>query len=292
MAKARKLEAAGRSSGDQSRMTGRFSSLGASGRHLGNLSRDFARMAHRNMHLPKTYSLRVPLRVHGEVETDQRIDMFLPHESMSWLAGRGRTHFESRLCPGGWPAVEEWWRERRREPWYDTHPAKQLLKSGVKVLPLQLYGDDAEMSKGGSALVFTYSSPNCALSSWSSKMLIAVVPLRICTDETLETIYACVRWSFDVLLSRRWPTHDCWGEPWTDWRRDKAGSLLCQDMECAGIIVRVLGDWKWLKEALGLTRYWKTRHICHMCCAVATIDKMATALTGCTRTSATRLGGG
>ena len=105
--KARKLQAAGRSSGDQSRMTGRFASLGSSGKFAGNLSRDFSRMVHRNMQLPKMYSLRVPLKVHGEVDADQHIDMFLPHESMSWLAGRGATHFEPRLCPGGWPAVEE-----------------------------------------------------------------------------------------------------------------------------------------------------------------------------------------
>ena len=274
--KAQRLHAAGQSSGDTSRRTAVFAGLGAAGKYAGNLARDFRVMAYRNQRLIRPYSLEVPLKnADGVVDPSvtTSIDILLPHESFAWLASRGPAHFESRLCPGGWDSVSEWWKARREEPWYDQHPATQLLNSDVKMLPMQLYGDDAEMHKGNSALVLTYSSPLCSMPSWHSKMLIAVVPLRLCGPETLETIYACVRWSFDVLLGRRWPEHDCWGNVWQDWRQHRAGEFLNPDMQCGAAVVRLLGDWKWLKESLGLTRYWKTRFICHLCCAVATIDK-------------------
>ena len=219
----------------------------------------------------------MPLKVdacNDDPTATSSIDILLPHESFAWLASRGPLHFESRLCPGGWDSVAEWWVEHRSEPWFDPHPAKDLLNAGVKVVPVQLYGDDAELSKGGNALVLTYSSPLCGLPSWKSKMLIAVVPLRLCTPATLETLYACVRWSFDVLLGRRWPERDYWGKVWDDWRSERAGQFLCVHLECAAVVVRLLGHWQWFKETLGLSWYWKTRHVCHLCAAVSHVDKL------------------
>ena len=267
--KGQQFAGAGKGDGlEQADLAG-LSHLGSDGQYPNNMFRDFKRHVHQEVHdMPRPYNAQLPMLNTDGKEVMRGHDMFLPHEIFGWLAQRPEL-FLRRVCGGSWSVVDNFWGAHKDDEWFVKHPAKELLGKDIRVAPVQLYGDDAQMTKGTSALVLTWSSPCCRLSSWQSRFLITVLPLLHITAQTLERVYGLVRWSFEVLLARRYPSRDPFGKVWPEcWRRELGGKFLAPHGATA-VLTGVLGDWKWIKESFFLKRYWKCMNICHLCRAVS-----------------------
>ena len=168
--------------------------------------------------------------------------MLLPHELYSWFADKPM-QFDARLLGGSYETCRDWFAERRNEPWFKGSAIEQRLDADVRVVPIMLYGDDAELQKRESALILTWSSPmQSNLGVRKMKMPITVVPLRLATATTMKQIYALIRWSFQLLWHRKWPRKDPFGQDWTDWREAMAGEWLDPRHHSAATLVEVCGD--------------------------------------------------
>ena len=233
------------------------------------LYRDFRRHARRLHDMPEMFWTEIPLfNANGQVEEVSH-PVLLPHETFSYLADGYPQRFLERVCGGSWRAVKRYWKDHSRDDWCEAHREAQTLReSGVDVAPCTLYGDDAEMHRGSAATIVTWSSPLCCLPTWESRMLVTVLPLRHVTPDTMEALYKVIRWSFDVLLSRRHPTHGPDGKPMEGARGRRAGTPLSPDGSTM-VVIQILGDWKFIKECLLLKRFWGAHRICHCCAAVA-----------------------
>ena len=234
-----------------------------------NLNRDFRRHARRCCpDMPDTYLVDIPLmNDNGQVEAWPH-PVNLPHEFFSWLAFNHRERFLERVCGGSWDTVNAYWDNHASDEWCHASPARELRETGVRVAPCTLYGDDAEPHRGSAAMVVTWSSPLCFLSTWLSRVLITVLPLRHVVPESLEVLYEVIRWSFDVLLSGHHPARGHDGKRLNRARRKRAGTPLSPDGSRMAV-TQILGDWKWIKESLGLCRHYGAHRVCHCCGAVA-----------------------
>ena len=81
-----------------------------------------------------------------------------------------------------------------------------------------------------------------------------------------------LRWSLEVLGTGKWPATDHNGEPWpegsTRAARARAGEDLAEGW--VALFWEIVGDWKWLAEAVGFKsqkRYYNCNDICHKCAA-------------------------
>ena len=87
-------------------------------------------------------------------------------------------------------------------------------------------------------------------------------------SEALAEVYRVAKWSFECLLRGRFPHHDHNGHCWKHgtWRARQAGSPLdVSGRDCRACLAELMGDWKWLKECLGLSRHYGCNLCCHLC---------------------------
>ena len=97
----------------------------------------------------------------------------------------------------------------------------------------------------------------------NSRLVITAVDWGRCAPTTLDEIYEVVVWSFAVLGSGVWPSHDHRGQPLTPGlRKSLAGKPLMGDR--IGVWTETRGDWKWLKESFKFDHYANNR-CCHLC---------------------------
>ena len=195
--------------------------------------------------------------------------MVLPHEYMYHLCREWPAAFERR-ARGPEESIIDWWQQARRFGWYAQHPARMFVEADPgKVIPVRIYGDDAQYNKQRTLTVFTFSSILCKLPSQQSRFLVALLPVAASTKETYDKFYDVVQWSFLWLLRGQWPDSDHLGNPWppSSWRSTMAGRPLFEN-GFRFAVVQVLGDWKFLKEAFSLEFNYNTRACCHKCEAV------------------------
>ena len=139
-----------------------------------------------------------------------------------------------------------------------------------QLVPVRLYGDDAEDLKGRSSLILTWSSATAQhIRSDLSRFLITILPLDIVVTElTYQVLYEHVTWSFHALLRGEFPRLDPHGKPWTDPARlANAGRKLDERCGAKAALAEFCGDWKFLKEALHLTSHYNRSDCCHQCAA-------------------------
>ena len=147
------------------------------------------------------------------------------------------------------------------------------LRQGVDVrigtwLALALWGDSAPYTKRDSVYLLTH----CVLSGIHRKRAwIAVIGKRhVCQCGcwgrcTFDALFEVVAWSFRVLQTGFWPTHDHNGLPLTGWRKvlgDRKTPFRfrgCCTAKCA--------DWAWHKQILAM-RGWTGLRRCWGCQAL------------------------
>ena len=157
------------------------------------------------------------------------------------------------------------------EAWLPDHPVKPLLEQGETVVPVRLYGDEAEDHKGKSSLILTWSCACCHASTLLSRFLITMLPMcDLVAEITLNVLYEHVCWSMQVLMHGKWPHVDPYGKAWPSgsFRARLAGTPLDPLHAARAALGEFMGDWKFLKEALHLVQHYGTRLCCHECKAV------------------------
>ena len=250
-----------------------LAALGCAGKHKGNMYRDFLRHVKVKCKMDvQPFEVDIPVRLpHSDTVVMEPHSILLPHEVFYWMA-RYPTEFDARVLGGSPQHSAAYWQSQRQQPWFEGHVAREAIDAGKCVAPLRIYGDDAEVRKGKSCLILTWSGSACRhVSTRMSRFLIAALPV----DKTVENmrahdlIYGHIVWSFTALLDGKFPLTDPDGEPWPpgSWRARQAGAPLDGRRACVGALAEFMGDWKWLRECLKLKRNYNCRLCCHLCLA-------------------------
>ena len=90
----------------------------------------------------------------------------------------------------------------------------------------------------------------------------------IVPNDTMETIYNVLRWSFQALADGEFPATDHLGQLFSKTHHPQRFKMVGKKLAggMVGCWAELRGDWKWLKEALHLTHhYGLTDFICHRC---------------------------
>ena len=246
--------------------------MGNHGTRPGNLARDFMRATRRRLgeDLLQPFNVTVPHHHYKlNVVVPRQHPILLPHEVYGFMA-RWPDAFALRVLGSKDGCLARaWWASASSEAWYSQHPARHWIDAGHNVAPLRLYGDDVQhVQKGESCLVLSWSASHLRLPTVLSRFLITVLPLVGADAVTHEQIYKIVMWSFGVLLSGRYPTEDPWGEPWPPGteRHRRGGQPLDPTHHSRAALAQLAGDWKLIKECLGLKkRCYSSRKCCHEC---------------------------
>ena len=105
-----------------------------------------------------------------------------------------------------------------------------------------------------------------ALSAVDSLLVMLCMTLKRLANETaaLELVYRVICWSFEILATGRWPSHDHCGRAFLHgYRADLADTLLAPSQHdpnvgYRGFFYDVVGDLKWLREAFQLKWHYGT----------------------------------
>ena len=249
--------------------------VGSHGKQLGNVTRDFLRMAKSNLkcELPELFVATVEVFDNKGGVAEEKISMLLPHEMFAWLGTEEPKQFDRVLLNGGLDHVKDWFNERKSMPWYEGLIRQRLecCDAPAPLVPVMIYGDDAELQSGRSALMLTWSSPmSNDLPIREKKIPIAIVPNHLCTKNTLAQVYNIVVWSLEAMWNGEWPKTGPDGQPLTGWRGRKGGWWLVDrgdapESLASAVLVEYVGDWKWIKEAFGVKAYYACNRLCHLC---------------------------
>ena len=254
--------------------TASLARLGGGGRYPHNMERDLGRHMRRHCEAIEDlepWAFKMTFKKPQQLGTDARtVYTLLPHEVFSAL----HTHRHHRFTQmfGDDHRRAQYWEESKLEQWYQEHPDKALFESCPHLCtPLSFHGDDIAVRRGLSplsAMIGSLSSP-CSWHQFDAVFLLFCMVLKLMTEDALEFVYKIMAWSFDALAGGKWPKLGPDGRPLTGWRAAKAGQWLapCHGSGLRGFFTALLGDLKFLKEALRLPYYYNKNAICHICTA-------------------------
>ena len=156
------------------------------------------------------------------------------------------------------------------ETWVATHPALADKRNYRTVIPIVVYGDDAQHIRNDKLKILQWSSVVSRASTLDSKLIFAVLPVTACVIDrkvhsTVNKLQAVLRWSLVARMDGRWPSVDHDGKHFTDWRANKAGQPLAGPFRCA--FAGNKGDMQWHVMWNRFSRYWQCNYICHRCLA-------------------------
>ena len=103
--------------------------------------------------------------------------------------------------------------------------------------------------------------------AWTGRLLASVLPHRFkLARRTTRQLLAVMCWSFNVMLTGLYPSHDHRGLPFSedDPRREWSGRPLAEGWRAGCVELR--GDWAFQASVYGVP-HWTSDHMCHMCAA-------------------------
>ena len=227
----------------------------------------------------------------------------LPHELFARVAAYSAELWQ--LLFGSAAELKEWWHaaaERARStahgsPWC----AAAAASCSGHCVPIGIHGDDAGGHGNEKVTVVTWGSVAVARSTLDSRLVFTMLKGSDAPAEAgLRSILRVLTWSLNALAEGRWPAADESGRLFDANHHperaklaghplvqpalagfDRVDAAVCTDAcpgaalpAAAGDAARVVkgiwsemrGDWKFLKEALGLKRHYGVHgNICHRC---------------------------
>jgi hypothetical protein len=245
----------------------RLAAAGKSGREGRHVARDCVRVFEKEMQryqaVPELFEFQITvLKKPGQplqgVDQEKHY-MLLPHEYLGLLYEHNLAEFQ-RLFEGTGNALAEFWEHEIMQPWARNNPFLVGHSASTTAIPLGLHGDDAQFVKSGKLLIMSLNGPLCRGSD--SRLVLTTVDWARCAPQTLDEVYAVIVWSFEVMGSGRWPSHNHLGQPLTGTRGSRAGKQLIGGR--IAVWTETRGDWKWLKESFKFDHYANNR-CCHLC---------------------------
>ena len=194
----------------------------------------------------------------------------LPHEVYNSLYTHAPEVFR-HLVSGTNSELEQWWQEAQRvlPEWHARHPAVQQQPDPTMRVPLGIHGDDAGMQGKAQVLCLTWGSLVRRLPTLDTRIAFTMIRVSdLVPNDTLQTVYDVLAWSFTALASGKFPSHDHEGVPFSRHHHPERFAVAGKDLAdgLLGVWGELRGDWKFLKEALLLEdHYLKEDKICHLC---------------------------
>ena len=192
----------------------------------------------------------------------------LPHEVFHSVFRVGEDLFAHVF--GSDTDIADWWTgaQAKQDNWYRTHPIIQDPDVNSRLIPLGMHGDDGGMIGSQGVLVLSWNSVAFKKTPDWNRLLFTMIDVAAISPATMQTIYAVLCWSFNVLAAGVFPAMDHEGTPFSKKYEPKrfrlAGKPLAGGQR--GIWSEMRGDWKYLKESLKLMFHASTRpRICHLC---------------------------
>ena len=219
--------------------------------------------------LPDPFPFNINANKYDE-PTETLQSALLPHEVFHTLYTHAPEVF-GKVMLGGDGLLEQFWREAAtiNDDWFRSHPVISRVANPSLMVPLGIHGDDAGVQGQEQVLVITWGSVVHKQCTLDSRIVFTMLKVAdIVPNDTMETIYNVLRWSFQALVDGEFPAADHLGQLFSKThhpqRLKMVGKKLAGGM--VGCWAELRGDWKWLKEALHLTHhYGLTDFICHRC---------------------------
>ncbi len=115
-------------------------------------------------------------------------------------------------------------------------------------------------------------------STVDTRLLFLVLKDAECVQDnrTLHRAFNVLQWSLGALVTGRHPACDELGRPFSEEHYPERARLAGQPLACGpaggpmcGAWCELRGDWKFLRDALGLVNQWRARSMCHLCGATS-----------------------
>ena len=252
--------------------------MGSGGEFTGNLQRDFERHVRR-------HGAEVDIRLwahninfqDGLGVQQRKVYCLLPHDVLSFLWRKERSVF-SDIFEGPPGSLSDFWAAAEGQPWFNANPLRpQIVKDPCCVLPLRLHGDDAPLWKTVCGLCLSFSSPL----AWCDTAQRSIFPVFYLPMVRLEPgaeqdLYSIVVWSLNCLMTGRFPDRDWRGKLFSH-RYMPERFRVANHMIASGLrftVSEILGDLKFLKEALLLPVSYQHRELCMFCYACKTANAL------------------
>ena len=192
----------------------------------------------------------------------------LPHE---WF---GALHafpdLFADLFTGGDANLRHFGERSRDSDWYQKHPV--IPSAPLEMLiPLGLHGDDVGVYRKEKVLVMTWGPLAVGRHVLDTRLIFTGIFVKsMVPDVTWDEIQRVLTWSFKCLAMGTYPAADHNGKPFAADHHPARAALANQVIAGGylGVWGELRGDWKYLREALGLAASFATAaHVCHLCYA-------------------------
>ena len=206
--------------GNRHEMLLELASIGAWGQNAGSNSKNLMQKLGPSVKVPKPAHVQVSCldaKINPKLAMEEA-GVLLPHDLFVSLAQNDPETFEDLMGLG---SVKQFWNEIRKDGFHWTSEHKQEDFSHEYCVPCWLHGDAAdavEYADRRSLLVLSWGSLACKDFAPSISCLFAACFAKPCISkgaegDTMDPIWALLRWSFEALLDGRRPSRDAMGKP-------------------------------------------------------------------------------
>ena len=247
--------------------------LGAKGKWVSNLERDYHRLAGKILGIPDIiYKAKVTCKstATGRPALVQ-IGFLLPHELFGILRERDRDLFHKVT---GASNREKYWVHmfHVNEQWLQEHPLRERIQETPnRACGYRFFGDDTGLNKGSDrpCSISLVHYEGCELPTWYSKLPTLVLPKHHEIDQvTMCECEEIIAWSLNILATGKWPSHRHDGTPFAakSWRGKRATTWLTAERHF-GVYLGTLADWSWNVSHYRFPQYYGKPDICQVCTA-------------------------
>ena len=189
----------------------------------------------------------------------------MPHKFFaSYFAAHDDKWAQSMSGPVG--ACLQFWTEMQETAFVLRHPALPR-STWPSMVPFGFHGDAGAFSHHDSLYTISWNSPVGRGTTSQKKFVFTVFRKSEMVADTLNTIFRILAWSFNILLTGKWPLRN-----WHGRREPKSGQWLANGWRAA--VCQVRGDWAFYTEVFHFPQWNGAERMCWLCRASSTIPHL------------------
>ena len=229
----------------------RLASLGASGKHIGNMHRDLLAVFGNPKGAPSIDWINLP----GKDGATVCQPFLMPHRFFSCLYEQRHETFLRHLR-GPMGSAREYWENLASSPFVLNHP---LLSDLDNAFPIGLHGDAGPFTKHESLLAISWNGLLGRDMGRTKRIVFTFVRKRDYTPETLNRIWKIFAWSVNCMAVGK--------HPLVDWDNNAIPNAI--DSPLAGpytaVLTQIRGDWQFYVEIFSFPPWNGAVRMCWMC---------------------------
>ena len=192
-----------------------------------NLDRSIAGLMAKEADLPRPFEVSIPMK--GQVDQVPSAAILLPHEMFAAFYEKTASWTSSVLPDSS--SIEKIWSAFQHHPMMAGHPIKEKPNWHSTTVPIGLHGDEVPVMGVGkiwcrSVLAFSWFSLLASAAGQGferTNIVIWGVFEKFCLPDghdgensfgTMQIVWKLTQWSFDIMMSGKWPHHDWRGVPY------------------------------------------------------------------------------